>query len=387
MNHFTYQQQRYIPALDGIRAIAIALVITRHLHERMWGFLSGSVGVTIFFVLSGYLITRLALQEEQTKGRLNIKAFYVRRAFRIFPLYFLVLSAYCVMILAIRVWPPKIAPFVSALPYYVLYFQEIPFWKLALTGQLPFYHSWSLGIEEKFYLLWPLMMLWFGKCQLRYRLLFAIVTCVVFAAQGIAAENIRSYSLEPYAFILLGVCLALSLSNPGFYGLFARRARPLSCLAIIVAATTQFCLMPLTNFRGLSVLFASSVTVLIGHIVTSDSRTRRVLSSPPFVLLGRLSYGIYLIHVLCISALEKVAKPGAGRFVGLIAYVATLLVSAALSYCLHKMVEQPFIRIGRRFAAQQRTLHSVDCAGTNQSPNDLNTLLGTIHINHLHWEP
>src|SRR5262245_54772713 len=104
-----YQRRKYLPELDGLRAISVLLVVSVHLHdfESVWKWLAGWQGVTVFFVLSGYLITTLALREEGQTGALSLGAFYVRRSLRIFPLYFLTLAAYCILIFGLGLNPEK----------------------------------------------------------------------------------------------------------------------------------------------------------------------------------------------------------------------------------------------------------------------------------------
>src|SRR5689334_6679488 len=97
-----YRATRRFPALDGIRALCIMMVITVHMKDQSWVWLSGALGVTVFFVLSGYLITMLALREEGDRGRLSMRAFYVRRTGRILPPYAVILALHCVLILGLH---------------------------------------------------------------------------------------------------------------------------------------------------------------------------------------------------------------------------------------------------------------------------------------------
>src|ERR1700761_6862061 len=94
----TFKKERYFAALDGARALSILLVITWHVDERRWAYLSGYTGVVIFFVLSGFLIHTLLLREEDRSGTVSLKGFYLRRCFRILPLYFVVIGMYLVML-------------------------------------------------------------------------------------------------------------------------------------------------------------------------------------------------------------------------------------------------------------------------------------------------
>ena len=111
------------------------------MHDRVWDRLNGSLGVIIFFVLSGYLITMLALREEKARGRLDFAAFYIRRACRIFPLYYLVLAVHIVLIFGLKMFSDKAQMFARTLPYHLAYFQEVPFFlratAVAIVSVLP----------------------------------------------------------------------------------------------------------------------------------------------------------------------------------------------------------------------------------------------------------
>jgi peptidoglycan/LPS O-acetylase OafA/YrhL len=174
--HEAYLQRVYFPELDGLRAFCALLVITAHLysHKEWWAWLAGDRGVNVFFVLSGFLITTLALREEEREGRLSLAAFYVRRCCRLFPLYYLILGFYCLMLLGLgRGSADQCGALAQALPWNLVYCQEVPFFRLRVLDDrdLPFFQSWSLGIEEKFYLVWPLLAFvwWRGRQSQRVR--------------------------------------------------------------------------------------------------------------------------------------------------------------------------------------------------------------------------
>ena len=197
-----YRAQPYFPALDGVRAVAVLLVISVHLGDNIlhgyWNWLSGSGGVAIFFVLSGYLITMLALREEEDRGGLCLKAFYVRRTFRIFPLYYYIIGISALLISTAGSEAGR-AAFYGALPYYLAYMGEY-----APTAQL--YHSWSLGIEEKFYLVWPLLAFVLLRARPAARLWIAL--CIALAAP--LAPGVRDWiHWYDYSRIAMGCAAAL----------------------------------------------------------------------------------------------------------------------------------------------------------------------------------
>ena len=153
LSHEEYLAQRYMPVLDVVRAVAVLSVVGFHLGEGSLDFLQG--GVNVFFVLSGYLITTLALREESRRGSLDVRAFIVRRIFRILPLFYLVLGIYVVLVLGLHA-DDRVGDFGDALPWLFAYLQE---WPVVHAGDegLPLGVAWSLGIEEKFYVVWPFL--------------------------------------------------------------------------------------------------------------------------------------------------------------------------------------------------------------------------------------
>ena len=166
--------QRSIPSLDGLRALAIILVIACHIQASFPSVLPmvfiercGSLGVDMFFVISGYLITHLLLKEADKGAGINFKRFYVRRAFRIFPPFY----AYLAVVAIIRINHPSAftwGSFASAATYLWNYNLHADGWLLG--------HTWSLSLEEQFYLLWPMMV---GLLPKRYCLKFAVAVVAV----------------------------------------------------------------------------------------------------------------------------------------------------------------------------------------------------------------
>jgi peptidoglycan/LPS O-acetylase OafA/YrhL len=327
----------YVPELDGIRAIAVLLVITAHMHTRFWDLTGGWLGVYIFFVLSGYLITALSLREESDTGALSIPGFYLRRIFRIFPLYYLVLAIYCVLIFGFGVSPEK-RPLMSAnMPYYLLYFQEVPFFRGRLST---FGQSWSLGIEEKFYLLWPLV----GFLILRQKHDLRLwITC------GLALiPPLLGKAITPYASILVGCALALALEKVRVRKAItsAGHAGAWICLAMLLAV--HFFVMPRwggTNFS--KVIYSVAVASCLAFVLQVRTPINSMLRTSPLVFIGKVSYGIYLVHLLVLNVAEPVVH---GRIIP--ALLLATILSIAVAYVLHVLIEKPMIRVGRRLASQ-----------------------------------
>jgi peptidoglycan/LPS O-acetylase OafA/YrhL len=332
----------YIAPIDGLRAVAVLFVVAAHADPFFSAWSLGGRGVMIFFVLSGYLITSLALNEEEKYGRISFSAFYIRRTFRIFPLYYLVLLLYCYLILVLGFVPEKRDGLIQALPYFFTYLQEIG---LAVIGSehVPFGQSWSLGYEEKFYLLWPLIIFCFlrGKQTLRPYVAGAMI--LIFATIGVAASPGTWWALLfPYYHILIGCLLALIKPQ--------RWHVPLTFPAILVMLLLQFATPRFVNNHEASILinvaFSIAVAAFLAGILTEETRIRRALSWRPMVFIGKVSYGIYLIHILCIEACHKVT---ANPFLLL---VLSIISSTAVAAVLYRVFESPLIAVGRRLSAR-----------------------------------
>jgi peptidoglycan/LPS O-acetylase OafA/YrhL len=364
------QRRKYLPELDGLRAISVLLVVSVHLHdfEAVWKWLAGWQGVTVFFVLSGYLITTLSLREEEQRGSLSLAAFYVRRSLRIFPLYYLTLAIYFGLIFGLGMNPEKRFLLSGALPYYLLYFQEIPFF-YGLPGEtgaiqhanIPFYQSWSLGIEEKFYLVWPLVafVLWRGRLLLRLR--GAVVVAALFALVPplfkLAGCEAAAAVLFPYYPILAGCVLALLLNDPAWFN----RLRFLGRWTWTVATLAAFVALHLVRpqLPGASptlaylcdATYVLAVTTFLTSVLTGEGRVQQALRWQPLVTVGRLSYGIYLVHILCLNVAQKVFPPHTGRVaISVGAYVLTCAIAIAVAWLLAAVVEKPCIEVGRRWS-------------------------------------
>jgi peptidoglycan/LPS O-acetylase OafA/YrhL len=355
MDNKNKKSQGHLPELDGLRAISVLLVITVHMHDRIWHWLNGWQGVTIFFVLSGYLITTLALKEESQTGGVNLKAFYIRRAMRLFPLYYLVLGIYCLLIFGLAMNPEKQPMLEGALPFYLTYLQEVPY-VFGVNGEranLPFYQSWSLGIEEKFYLVWPPLVFVLLARAKSLRIVIAVALVAIFAA--IPGARDWGALLHPYYHILVGCLLALLLQNTKW---LAGIVRSLSSSAARIAIVMSFLALHFVqpHLRGapaviVGLVYTLVVAALVALVILHDGRLRKMLQLRALAYLGTLSYGIYLVHVLALNVAERVFHPGSGSWIiSLAALLATFGISIAVAFVLHVTIEQRLIDLGRRWS-------------------------------------
>src|SRR5438105_8497901 len=134
-------------SVDGLRAIAMLLVLSAHLPTAAKTDLGARFGLGLFLMQSGYLITAILLREEAKHGAVDLRAFYIRRVSRLFPAYFVVLAIYAFLFLVVGVQPHRRAVFVAAMPYYLTYMQELPVF--AGHFDVPFYQTWTLGLVEQ----------------------------------------------------------------------------------------------------------------------------------------------------------------------------------------------------------------------------------------------
>ena len=357
-----YQSRRYFPVLDGLRAVAILLVFTAHTDDQRWlGHLNGGVGVTIFFVLSGYLITTLSLREEQRSGRLDVRAFYIRRVFRIAPVYILILAFYCVLIIVMGYESDRHDVFVDQLPYYAFGFPEHGhFFLINEAAAPPFAGAWSIGIEEKFYLLWPLI----GFVLLSGAFLWRAGLCVLAAAACAVAPYVfrDGAYIEPYVGILIGCTVALLLQNPRTFTWCRWLAStPVFAGSVVAFALVLFAFFPEDHPRNVYVVTVLLLGLAMFGLVLRTSGAVNWLAWRPVVFVGEISYVFYLVHTFAINAVEDSGvNPFDGPSSVLVTVALALPIAIIGSYVVHRIVELPFIAIGRRLGHRDASqMHSV----------------------------
>jgi peptidoglycan/LPS O-acetylase OafA/YrhL len=361
----TVAKLTYQPALDGIRAVAVASVVVFHFFTR--GASGGYLGVDMFFVLSGFLITTLLLIEWSRQQYIDLRAFWARRARRLLPALLLVLAV-------VALWAAVAlneagragvrgrglsALFYSANWYMI--FGDEPVVGRA-DGLSPLFHTWSLAIEEQFYLVWPLIVFaclrwWHGR--IRPLATFAIVASVVSIALMpvlfVSGDEDRAYiATDTRAHqLLIGALLAMVLQNVRTRQVSERwspRVGPIAAVLVVAAVL----LAPGPEFSrflydGGSVAFALCTALVIAALMApGPSLLKTLLALSPLVWLGRISYGVYLWHVPVRSMISN-SETGLGGPWLLFARLVVTLALASLSYYL---VEMPIRRglVGGRLA-------------------------------------
>jgi peptidoglycan/LPS O-acetylase OafA/YrhL len=360
-----YLRRAYFPELDGLRALCALMVITAHLysHKEWWVWLAGDRGVSVFFVLSGFLITTLALREEEREGRLSLAAFYIRRCCRLFPLYYLILGFYCLILLVLgRGSPDQCGALAEALPWNLIYCQEVPFYRLLVLDQrdLPFFQSWSLGIEEKFYLVWPLLaFVWWRGCPDRRALGTVILagSVAILSAwlSGLGPqERVVGRFLHSFYPILIGCLAALLLQDRiGFDRLRRIALWGKGVPGLVLFLTVHFATPWPDGWlrEGIHLLYAPATTALLVPLLTSEGPAARLLRWPPLQFVGRLSYGVYLLHLLALGVAYRLLPAGIRHPArSLVAFILAAALSIAGAWVLSLVVEIPCIRLGRRWS-------------------------------------
>ena len=349
-----------IPALDGIRAIAVFFVLFYHLgmgDERALPFFPGPLGVLGFFVLSGFLISWLLLKEEQRTGSISLKGFYRRRALRIFPAFYV----FWIMSVGSRLvahgegevpWSQALSAFFYVSNYFHAIFHPFPTFIL---------HTWSLSAEEQFYLLWPFTFLLLSK---RKKLLITGLSLTMVAVwihrlhlwgSDHAAYYIR-YAFDTRAdALLVGCLLALALKEGLFRKLFDLLCQPCwaplftaSLIGLSVFVGHRFEAYELTGGLTFEPLL---VAILLCQLVLhSSSQPWQWLNSKPVTYLGKISYPLYLYHMLATHFAMRIAArfPGLGTpFFVTLAVVIAICISA----CSYEIVEKPFLALKNKSSA------------------------------------
>jgi len=348
----------YRREVDGLRALAVLPVILFHAGSN-W-FAGGFVGVDVFFVISGYLITSLLIAEKE-KGTFSLLRFYERRARRILPALLLV-SVACVVLAWPLLSPAPMKSLSESLAAVASFSSNILFWRRSgyfdTANELkPLVHTWSLGVEEQYYLLFPLliMLAWrFGRRRLGGLLAGLGLLSLALSQWGaLHAPTAAFYLLPTRAWeLFLGGLLALHQSRSGRP---AHRSGPpgralgrwADLLGILLIGWAVVVFDRHTPFPGVNALVPTLGTALVILFATPGTVTGRVLGHPVLVGIGLISYGAYLWH----QPLLAFARLGGGFVPGPAALLLLGATSFGLAYLTWRFVERP-CRDPRRVSAR-----------------------------------
>lgn len=341
------------PGLDGIRALAVAAVVWDHTqpYDGMPPLLRhGFLGVDVFFVLSGFLITALLLHERASRGRISLGKFLIRRSLRIFPLYFAVMGLLAIYFVFIApAASSQRNAFLTELPYHFTYTSNwVPMeTMMGLT--------WSLSTEEQFYLLWPAMLAFLESWAWLVMLAFLALNQAInfgwidgwLQSVGLSAGSLEILQCT-FTPIILGAMLAFVLSNAHWRDRLA--AWPSWPVLLFTAGVLLVSASWPGDIRGWPRLgFQAATALLLACIVLHpEAPLARILEWRPLAYVGTVSYGIYLLHMFVVHVARRVlvAIGAADNHLLFLLSLAGTVAAAGLSY---RYFERPLLQLKDRF--------------------------------------
>jgi peptidoglycan/LPS O-acetylase OafA/YrhL len=376
---------RYVPQLDALRALAILAVIFHDVDtyslENPVGFFvklvnftanTGWVGVQLFFVLSGFLITGILVDGRGDPHQL--RNFYMRRVLRIFPVYYTFLLIVFVLL-----------PILGMMPKWLegSYAHQFWYWSYLINWAEPFLgpdvklgHIWSLAVEEQFYILWPFLVIAVKRRTLVYVCLGLILSAIVTRALLVhhdpvfATKAAYTFSIARWDSLALGALLALAVRDSSWYERLRvwtpRIALPVAC-AMLVQITLVRDFKPVTGTLGFlnqttaALLFGALIFASFAPGVSGTRMLQRGLSNPALRQLGKYSYAMYIVHIpimyIWFSTLGLLpVKLQAWQQASTIAYnfLGICLLCTAVAFVSWHALEQPFLNLKRYFVNRSK---------------------------------
>lgn len=384
----------YFPGFNGVRFLAASSVVFHHIEQfkTIFGYTdtfintnehpvvyqAGRLGVALFFVLSGFLITYLLLAEKQSAGRIHIGNFYVRRVLRIWPLYFLLIG---LSFFAFPHIPALHIPGVSEYAY-DHFWQKLAFFgivmpniALMLYHEMPLCsHTWSIGVEEQFYLIWPWLI---GSLRPRRTLLVLAGIAFVLGGAffwlrygpGATAPQAGTTMLMVADFLAHFRIGSMAIGGIGAYLVFKKHPilqvlyrKPVqwavyAVLAIMLARGVR---IPGLNYEGYALFFAFLLINLAANPNSVINLENRLCN-----FMGKISYGLYMYHpvaiVLCLYVIRQFMAYSLGFSVLL--YVTSYALTTLLAWLSYEYFEKQFLKLKDRFAPGNKPVKRVATAG------------------------
>jgi peptidoglycan/LPS O-acetylase OafA/YrhL len=382
----TTNRLNYTSSLDGMRALAILAVLSFHglgpVSLAMFGS-GGWLGVDCFFVLSGFLITKLLLDELSGTKTINIRAFFLRRVFRILPVYtaFILITALVNPFHRSDIWRCALVAGSFLSDYDI----ALGGHSIASTG---FENSWSLAVEEKFYLIWPFLLTFFSRNPIKLvatSLILSQLWRAFLIFHGADSTRLGAAFDTKFDDILWGA-LAATLMHAGYWQTVKQRTKLEQAAAIFLPlallAASWFTIHPhlVRDVGGqlvywnimLPCLSAATAAFLVSLTVNSNSLEARFLSFKPLVWIGKLSYSLYLWHALAfgLAAFISVYFPFTAQ-TPYLQEVWTLAVCVSMAAVSYYGLEKPFLKLKKKFEQLPTAESAVSLSSTVQNAQEL----------------
>lgn len=351
-----------VAAMDGWRGISISLVILYHMVEHYLGSFAsvgdhphifsilkkvfyelmlsaGPLGVRIFFVISGFIITHLLIREEKKSGGVSLTAFYRRRIFRILPAFYCLILAVATLNAAGYILEESTSFFYSSLFLCDIHTESCGFFLV---------HTWSLAVEEQFYLVWPFV---FIMCPARYRIIpaaLSLISCILMSQLN--ARGARLFGMPiSFASISAGACLALS---PIAQKIVSARVNWVAYALCFIAVFFQPVIYHYSEMAGTAINIVQPIllTVIVFKPVFCDGYIQKALENRLLVFVGTISYSLYLWQAIFTA--PSAFYPS----ISWLQYPELMVIPALASYYL---IEKPAVRLGAALKAGRSRALSV----------------------------
>ncbi|TDG37712.1 acyltransferase [Pedobacter changchengzhani] len=359
----------YIKGLDGLRGIAAILVILGHIEllKKVFGFKNvydgggpfyiylGALAVTFFFVLSGFLITYLLLNEREKNNNISIKNFYLRRVLRIWPVYYLLFIIGFIafpFIINSNLLLPNHIPKDNYWRSFLFNFLLLP--NFVKPSNPIAFQSWSIGVEEQFYIFWPLIIARITSLKKLFIAMVLIIVSIYLLRSAMIVNNFSDYNFQFLVKInqFFGACRFDNMAIGGLLAIFYFKKPHLeinffSKVIIIISLSILLIKQPAIGF-GLDNVIAAIIFALLIALV-AYAKNISFLEHKIFKFLGRISYGIYMYHVIGIIIAINIIRyfnrsfNGEG-FYNIILYILTIIITILIANVSYIYLEKYFLK-------------------------------------------
>jgi peptidoglycan/LPS O-acetylase OafA/YrhL len=344
--HQSFLRTKTFGALDGLRALAIFAVVLYHVLEARQGLVGRFyLSVSLFFAISGFLITTLLLREREATGTISLKGFYARRSLRIFPLYYAVTVLYIVLVSTFETNPEVSGAFFDNVKYYLTYTSN---WFIKLEeGRIIFYFAWSMATEEQFYLLWPFVVRAFKNPWGPVAFMTGMLAVGIFTGWAVKTGywDTHHFWVRVLASISISICMGCLSAYLTHYPKTFEWTWKLLGQVWSVPVLVVMVFLAIYNYD--TPLWLSSLLLTL-MVVGMCIRPQHVLA--PFVdhkwlrYVGSITYGIYLMHMISLNLVRRVVPHNLALY-----YVLTLALSIGFATLSYRYFEKPFLKLKDRF--------------------------------------